>query len=226
MKELPLEDRPYEKLERYGASKLTDSELLAIIIKSGTKNISSVKLAQNLLTKESTSNTGFSIIKDLSIKELETFNGIGKVKAIQIKALFEIARRIKYQESKKSSKIKSPETVYALVRAEMEDLNQEVIKTVILNVKNDVISIITNAMGGQSKIIITPKEILSEPLKQMASSIILVHNHPSGDPTPSKEDVNFTRSIMSAASLFDIDVLDHIVVGKNCFKSLKEMNLI
>lgn len=226
IKELPIEDRPYEKLELHGASNLTNSELLAIILKSGTKNVSSVKLAQTLLTSSNIGKKGFNNIKDLSFSELLEFNGIGKVKAIQILALFEIAKRINLENIDIKQKIKSPLMAYNIVRGEMEDLKQETIKTIMLNRKADVIGIVTNALGGQSKIILTPKEILSEPLKQMVSSIILVHNHPSGDPTPSKEDIRFTKNIMTAAALFDIEVLDHIVIGKNCYKSLKEMNLI
>ena len=183
-------------------------------------------ISKKILSKKKDGLAGFKSLKKLSIQELMCYNGIGKIKASQIKALFEITKRINNEDLKKSKKIKSPEDVYSLVSLDMEDKSQEVIKTIILNRKNIVQAIITNAIGGQSKIIITPKEILSEPIKQMASSIILVHNHPSGDPSPSKEDINFTSNIINLASLFDIDVLDHLVIGKKCFKSLKELNLM
>ena len=226
IKELPEEDRPYEKLQKYGANRLTDAELLAIILKSGTKNISSVKLAQNILHNDVLKEEGFSVLKDLSISELTKYNGIGTVKAVQILAVFEIAKRINVTNKNTKSKIRSPEMAYQLLRNEMEDLKQETIKTIILNRKADVIAVVTNAIGGQSKIVLTPKEVMCEPIKQMAASIILAHNHPSGDPTPSKADIRFTENIIKAAEMFDIEVLDHIVIGKNSFISLKQMNLI
>ena len=226
IRELPFEDRPYEKLEKYGSSRLTDSELLAIILKTGTRNVSSVKLAQNILQSSILKEQGFNVLKNLSIAELTKFDGVGKVKAIQIITLFEIAKRINSSNNNVKDKIKSPEMAYELLRHDMEDLKQETIKTIILNRKADVIAVVTNAIGAQSKIILTPKEILTEPLKQMAASIILAHNHPSGDPTPSRADVKFTENIIAAAEMFDIEVLDHIVIGKNSYKSLKEMGLI
>lgn len=213
-------DKPYDKLEIYGAECLTNSELLSIILRVNKE------VADKLLEKKKSGLANFKSIKKLSIPELIKIDGIGKVKASQIKALFEISKRINGEDLRKSKRIKSPEDVYSFVRVEMEDKSQEVIKTIILNRKNIVQSVITNAVGGQSKIIISPKEILSEPIKQMASSIILVHNHPSGDPTPSNEDINFTKNIINLANLFDIDVLDHLVIGKKCFKSLKELNLM
>ncbi len=226
IRELPLEDRPYEKLEKYGANRLTDAELLAIILKSGTRNISSVKLAQNILHNDFLKEQGFNVLKNLSITELTKYDGIGKVKAIQILALFEISKRINLTSKNVKDKIKSPDMAYELLRSDMEDLKQETIKTIIMNRKADVVAVVTNAIGGQSKIVLTPKEVLSEPIKQMASSIILAHNHPSGDPHPSKADVDFTENIIRAAQMFDIEVLDHIVIGKNSYKSLKQMELI
>ncbi len=226
LKELPKAEQPYEKFELYGAENLTSSELLAIILRSGTKNMSCLEISRNLMKSENSTLEGFKRLNYLSISELTKLPGIGRVKAIQIKAIIEIARRINNENTKVRPKIKSPQDVYNIIKLEMEDKSQEIIKTIILNRKNIVQSIITNAVGAQSKIVITPKEILSEPIKQMASSIILVHNHPSGDPSPSREDVRFTKNIINLASMFDIEVLDHLVIGKNCFKSLKEMNLM
>lgn len=226
LKKIPKNEQPYEKFELYGAENLTSSELLAIILRTGTKEMSCLEISRNLMQSENSTLEGFKLLDYLSLSELKKLPGIGRVKSIQIKALLEIAKRINKEESEIKPKIKSPQDVYNVVKLEMENKSQEIIKTIILNRKNIVQSVITNAIGGQSKIVITPKEILSEPIKQMASSIILVHNHPSGEPTPSKEDVMFTKNIMNLASLFDINVLDHLVIGKNCFKSLKEMNLM
>lgn len=226
LKKIPKNEQPYEKFELYGVENLTSSELLAIILRTGTKEMSCLEISRNLMQSENSTLEGFKLLDYLSLSELQKLPGIGRVKSIQIKALLEIAKRINKEESEIKPKIKSPQDVYNVVKLEMENKSQEIIKTIILNRKNIVQSVITNAIGGQSKIVITPKEILSEPIKQMASSIILVHNHPSGEPTPSKEDVMFTKNIMNLASLFDINVLDHLVIGKNCFKSLKEMNLM
>lgn len=224
IKDTPIEDRPYEKLQLYGAEYLSDSELLAIIIKSGTKEVSSLKLAQILLSENSSGLSSFKYLDTISIEQLKSFKGIGTVKAIQIKAVIEIAKRISKVPKEKISKINCPKDVYDLLSKEMEDKNVEMLKTVILNNKNVVKSVVTVSIGAQSKAVIGLKEILFEPLKQMASSIIIVHNHPSGDSSPSRQDIAFTKKILDGIKVFDIELLDHIVIGKNEYTSIKEKN--
>lgn len=224
MKDVLLEDRPYEKLEQYGAEYLSDSELLAIIIKSGTKEMNSLKLAQILLSKNSSGLSSFNYLDNISIEELKSFKGIGRVKAIQIKAVIEIAKRISKNSKDKVTKITSPKDVYDLLSKDLEDKQVEQIKVVILNNKNIVKSVGTVSVGGQNKASASVKEILYEPLKQMAASIIIVHNHPSGDSTPSKQDILFTKRVIEGIRIFDIELLDHIVIGKNEYTSIKEMN--
>lgn len=226
IKLLPLDDRPYEKLELIGENNLTNSELLAIIIKTGTKKYNCLEIAQNILkTKENISKiSDLEYLTNLSLEELKSYEGIGRVKAIQIKAMIELSKRIAsmYVIDKKS--ITSPKDVFNLLRKEFIGKKQEVLKTIILNKKNTIISVITNAIGNNDNISIGIKEILSEPIKQMANSIILVHNHPSGNLKPSKADILFTKKINENAKLFDITLLDHIIISDKGYISLKEIH--
>ena len=224
MKEVLLEDRPYEKLEQFGADRLSDSELLAIIIKSGTKEMNSLRLAQLLLAENSSGLSSFNYLDNISIEQLKCFKGIGRVKAIQIKAVIEIAKRIAKSSNGKVSKITCPKDVYNLLRKDMEESQIEKIRVVILNNKNVVKSVVTVSVGSQNKAAVSVKEILYEPLKQMASGIIIVHNHPSGDSKPSKQDISFTRKIIDGIRIFDIELLDHIIIGKNEYTSIKEVD--
>ena len=226
IKLLPLDDRPYEKLELIGENNLTNSELLAIIIKTGTKKYNCLEIAQNILkTKENISKiSDLEYLTNLSLEELKSYDGIGRVKAIQIKAMLELSKRISSMYVTDKKKITSPKDVFDLLRKEFIGKKQEVLKTIILNKKNTVISVITNAVGNNDNISIGIKEILSEPIKQMANSIILVHNHPSGNLKPSKADILFTQKINENVKLFDITLLDHIIISDKGYISLKEIN--
>lgn len=226
IKLLPLDDRPYEKLELIGENNLTNSELLAIIIKTGTKKYNCLEIAQNILnTKDNISKiSDLEYLTNLSLEELKLFEGIGRVKAIQIKAMLELSKRIASMYATEKKKITSPKDVFDLLQKEFIGKKQEVLKTIILNKKNTVISVITNAIGNNDNISIGIKEILSEPIKQMANSIILVHNHPSGNLKPSKADILFTKKINENAKLFDITLLDHIIISDKGYISLKEIH--
>lgn len=227
IKEIPEFERPYEKLERYGAEALTDTELLAIILKSGTKEMTSVQLAQNLFNIKNKENVfGFRCLDILSISELKLQKGIGRVKAIQIKAVVEIAKRIKNLKEKDIKKISSPQDVYTLLANSMENKKQEIIKTILLDRKSVVKLIVTNSLGSQNKNVISYKEILSEPIKQMISRIIVAHNHPSGDTKPSNDDIRFTNKLSEACNMFDIELLDHVIIGNNEYFSFKEKGLV
>ena len=226
IKLLPLDDRPYEKLELIGENNLTNSELLAIIIKTGTKKYNCLEIAQNILkTKENISKiSDLEYLTNLSLEELKSYEGIGRVKAIQIKAMIELSKRIASMYVIEKKKITSPKDVFDLLQKEFIGKKQEVLKTIILNKKNTVISVIINAIGNNDNISIGIKEILSEPIKQMANSIILVHNHPSGNLKPSNADILFTQKINENAKLFDITLLDHIIISNKGYISLKEIN--
>jgi len=225
IKQIPKEDRPYEKFERLGASMLTDAELLALIIKNGSKSLNSLDIARYILANHENGLSGFRYLKEASTAELMKISGIGKVKAIQLKALLELASRINSELAGKNSiKIRSPKDVYDLLYIEMADKAIEEVKVIILDTKNQVKSVATVSKGATNKTTISPKEVLSEPIKQLATGIILVHNHPSGDTTPSRQDILLTKKINDYAHIFDITLCDHVIIGKNGYTSLKETN--
>ena len=225
IKQIPLQDRPYEKFERFGASYLTDAELLAIIIKNGSKLLNSLDMAKYILSNHNNGLTGFKYLKEVSLAELMQIKGIGKVKAIQLKTVIELAKRINNKfEKEKRIKITSPQDVFKLLKSTLGDKQTEQVQVVILDNKNYVKSVVHISSGATNKSTVSAKEILSEPIKQLASGIILVHNHPSGDTTPSRQDILLTRKICDYAKMFEIDLCDHVIIGKNSYTSLKETN--
>jgi len=225
IKSIPYQDRPYEKLEMCGASRLTDAELLAIIIKSGNKDLNCVDVARIILGKHENGLSGFNYLEEASLYELTTMPSIGKVKAIQLKAVVELAKRINNNKlNKERIKVTSPKAIYDMLGTDMRDKKIEEVKVVILDNKSHVKSIVTVSLGATNKSMVSPKEIFSEPVKQLATSIVLVHNHPSGDTTPSRQDILLTRKIIDYANIFDIKLLDHIIIGGNGYTSMKETN--
>lgn len=221
MKQLPLSERPYEKLEMYGETSLSNSELLAIIIKSGTKEESSVEIAQKILkmnTSEEVNSMRF--LQDVSIEELKRIKGIGKVKAIQLKAICELSKRISRPIHTINVPIRFPSDVSKLLMDELRYEKKELVKVIILNNKNIVLKIVDAAIGGGNFAVIEPKQVLTDAIKIEAPKIILVHNHPSGDPTPSKGDILVTERIQEAAEIMGIELLDHVVIGDGKFVSI------
>ncbi len=220
IKQLPETERPYEKLELYGEKSLSNAELLAIIIKTGTKEESSVVIAQKLLSHHINEENNLDFLKEMTITELMKIKGIGKVKAIQLKAVSELARRMTTPINYQKIKIKKPEDIAKLLMEELRLEKQELVKLIILNNKNEIIKIKTIAQGGINSVNMSIKDILAEPIKIQAAKIILVHNHPSGDSTPSKADIEVTKKLFEMAQLFDIELLDHIVIGNQNFTSI------
>lgn len=183
MKELPISERPYEKLELYGSEMLSNAELLAIIIKTGTKNENSISVAQKILNLNSTTNKeDLRFLCDTSIEEFMQVNGIGKVKAIQLKAIGELTKRISKPINKKKIKIKNTKDVADLFMSELRYEKREIAKLIMLNNKNIIMRVIDVSYGGTNFASIAPKEILSEAIKIQSPKIILVHNHPSRRP--------------------------------------------
>lgn len=225
MKELPSSERPYEKLEMYGAEMLTNSELLAIIIKTGTKDETSVMLAQKILNLKQDKSEDLRFLQSISIKELMTIKGIGKVKAIQIKAIGELTKRLSKPINNMKIKVKSSKDIADLFMQELRYEKREIMKLVILNTKNIVQKIINISLGATNSASVEPKEILLEAIKCQAPKIILVHNHPSGDPTPSKADYRVTDRIYECADIMGIELLDHIVIGDGTYTSILSKNL-
>lgn len=221
IKDLPISERPYEKLEIYGAENLSNAELLAIIIKSGTKEQSSVSIAQEILKlNENTKQDNLRFLQEISLEEFMQIKGIGKVKAIQLKAICEITKRIARPINNQKKIIKTPKDVADLLIPELKYEKREIAKVLILNSKNVVLKSINISLGGANFSCIEPKDVLTEAIKMQAPKIILVHNHPSGDCTPSKSDYNVTDRLYEAADVMGIQLLDHIIIGDNTFKSL------
>ena len=220
MKELPISERPYEKLEMYGEKALSNAELIAIIIKSGTREESSVNIAQKVLSLEKNGENNLRFLQNLSIKDFMSIKGIGKVKAIQLKALCELTKRMSKPLNTNQIQINSPKDVADLLIEEMKFEKREIVKTIILNSKNIVLKIVDVCFGGTNSAILKPKDVLQEAIKLGVPKIILVHNHPSGDPTPSKSDFAFTERLLQASETMGIELLDHIVIGENRFESI------
>lgn len=224
MKELPISERPYEKLEMYGANTLSNAELLAIIIKSGTKDESSVTLAQKILSLSKSKNCkedNLKFLQELSIEEFMQIKGIGKVKAIQLKATCELAKRISKPIKEIKIKIKTPEDIANLFMDELKTEKREIVKVVIMNSQNVILKIQNISQGGTSSVQVNTKDILMEAVKIGAPKIIVIHNHPSGNAKPSIEDITFTKRLEKAAEILGVLLLDHIVIGYNQYTSIK-----
>lgn len=221
IKDLPLSERPYEKLEMYGAKSLSNSELLGIIIKTGSKNESSVELAKKVLKlAQDKQKDELRFLQEISIEEYCKIKGIGKVKAIQLIAVCEIAKRMSRPLDKINIKIKAPQDIANILMEEMRYEKREIAKVVILNSQNKVMKIIDVSIGGTSYAVLEPRHVLVEAIKMQAPKIILVHNHPSGDPTPSQNDYRATDRIFEAADIMGIELLDHLVIGDGKFESI------
>ena len=221
IKEIPEKERPYEKLELYGEKALSNAELLAIIIKTGTKEETSVQIAQRILNLNYDPQMGeLNFLKSITMEELMQIKGIGRVKAIQIKAICELAIRMSKPSNFKKIQIKCTEQLANLVMEELRFEKREYVKLFLLNNKNEILKNIDTAIGGTNFANVNMKEIIGEALKIKAPKMILVHNHPTGDPTPSKADITFTDRLYNAAKMFDIELIDHIVIGNMNFKSI------
>ena len=227
IKELPEMERPYEKLELYGEKALSNAELLAIIIKNGTKEKTSVEMANEILNLNTNEDRGdLNFLRDLSLEELMNLKGIGRVKAIQIKAVCELATRMSKPCNYKKVQIKSPNDVAKLLMNDLRFEKREIAKVLFLNNKNVVIKILDVAIGSGNFSNLNIRYILSETIKINVPKIILVHNHPSGDPTPSGADYMVTNKLKEAAEILKIELVDHIVIGNMKYRSILGEKLI
>lgn len=223
LKELPNLERPYEKLLLYGAEKLSNAELLGIIIKTGTKEENAVSLAQRILSIKNngkiSKKSDLRELLNLTIEEFMKIKGIGKVKAIQLKAICELTKRMSIPLID-TTIIRTSEDAANLLMEEMRYEEREKVKLLILNSKNNVLRIKDISYGSSNFAVIEPKDVLVEAVKSEAPRIILVHNHPSGDPTPSKADLEVTKRIQESANILGVELLDHIVIGDGIYKSI------
>ena len=208
IQELPPQERPREKLAEHGASALGDSELIAILLRTGMKGRNAIEVARDLLAE-------FKSIGGLAragVKELSSVKGVGKTKAIQLAAAFGLGNRLTHETLTKS-KIDSPELVYQLLGSEMRALSQESLRTLLLDTRYHLMRIENISLGSLNESIAHPREIFKPAIVYSAYAMIVVHNHPSGDPAPSEADHRLTRRLAEASQLLQINLLDHIIIG-------------
>lgn len=222
MRDVPLEERPRERMLRSGPNALSNAELLAILLRTGTIKESAVALAQRLLIEAG----GLRRIMEMNVEQLTALKGIGHAKALQIQAGIELGKRLVRSSQPDTVTIRSPQDVTLLMSEELRYLKKEHFVCLFLNTKNHVIGQETLSIGSLNASIVHPREVFLAAIKRSSASIICVHNHPSGDPTPSPEDVDITRRLVEAGSVIGIDVLDHIIIGDVRSVSLKELGLM
>lgn len=222
IKNLPKPERPRERLNQLGPGALSVQELIAIILRLGTNGVSAVELANRLLARFE----NLKALADSSVIELSGITGMGEAKAVSLKAAFELGRRLNSFSGGTRPVIKAPEVLYNLIKDEMQFLAQEIFKVVILNTKNEVIRIETVTVGTINTNIIHTRELFRPAIRANANSVILVHNHPSGDPAPSKEDILITQKLIDAGRIVDIEIEDHIIIGDGRFVSMRERGFI
>ncbi|MDW7726071.1 MAG: DNA repair protein RadC [Candidatus Methanoperedens sp.] len=215
------EERPRERLIKYGASSLSDSELLAIILRVGSMKENVITLSQRILKEYN--------LKQLSrtnIKNLMKIHGIKEGKAAQIMACFEIARRLESFNDSEKPKISSPEDVYRRIYPGLREQKKESFIELCLDTKNHIIKEETISIGTLNANIVHPRDVFKTALEESAASIIVAHNHPSGDPTPSREDIEITKKLIEAGKIIGIEVLDHVIIGDGRHLSMKEAGYI
>lgn len=225
IKELPLSERPYEKCEAYGPSSLSDAELLAVILRTGSKNLRAIDLAVKVLNY-STNNPGLKGLNYLSMKDLTQITGIGRVKAIELMCVTELTKRMSKEIHKDSLKFITPESIANYFMQDLRHLAREQVLLLLLDSKSKLIRDMVMSSGTVNASIMPVREVLVQALKEEAVNIILVHNHPSGDPSPSSEDIRVTKRVKEASNLIGITLMDHIIIGDNRYISLKEQGLL
>ncbi len=222
IKDWPEDERPRERLIKWGADKLTDTELLAILLRSGGIEDTAIDLARHLLQRFD----GFRGIDSKSIAELCELNGIGPAKAAIIKAALEVGKRVFIEKSKDKRSVESSKDAYSLVAPYMRDINREVFKVLLLTSRNKLITEKTVFEGSLAESLVNPREIIKEALNEAAASVVFIHNHPSGNPHPSNEDKKITSLLLNACNVVGINVLDHIIIGKDNYFSFADHGLL
>jgi len=226
MKDMPFEDRPYEKLEKTGAENLTDAELLAIIIRTGSRKDTALDLTRRIISTHS-GDSGLGSLKKASISQLCEIKGVGKVKAIQIKAAMELGSRLKKPVSLNGKhRISSPDDIGILYIERFRHLSREYFTVLVLNTRNEIIRELNISIGSLSETVVHPREVFSEVIKEPAAAVILMHNHPSGDPAPSSNDKETTKRLVEAGKILGIRILDHVIIGDGNIFSFKENGLL
>jgi len=221
MREWPASERPREKLQQIGPQSLSNAELIAILLRVGSVGEDVVALSQRLLVQYG----GLPGLHGAIFGTLVAEHGMGEAKTCALKAALELGRRLMLDPGQERMQVRSPHDVASLLMMEMGGLEHECLRTVLLNTKNYVLAIPTIYQGSVNQMGIRTGEVFREAVRHNATAMIVVHNHPSGDPTPSPEDIQVTRTLIEAGKMMDIDVLDHLVIGKQKYVSLKERRL-
>jgi len=228
IRDMPTAERPRERLQRLGPEALSDAELIAILLRTGTKGLSAVQVAQELLRE-------FRTVDGLARAPLELVakvKGVGQTKATQLRAAFALARHLRGRSQERQPAITAPADAAEVLREDMRLLDRESFRIILLNTKNGLIKSVAVSVGSLNASIVEPREVFKEAIVSSAASVILAHNHPSGDPTPSSEDIAITKRLVKAGELLGIAVHDHIIMGRPLvgrdqdFVSLREMGLM
>lgn len=222
IKKLPANERPRERLIQYGEESLSTAELLGIIIKDGTKDHTAVDLARQIIHEFGSLN----MVSSASIAELCKIKGIGPAKAATIKAVFSLAKRFSADELESRKKFTSSLDIFNHFHSRLRNLKKEVSYAILLDNKNRIIKEIRISEGSLTASIVHPREVFNPAIKESASAIVFVHNHPSGDPTPSDEDLEVTRRLVETGKIIGIKVLDHVVIGNRIYTSFVDKGLI
>ena len=223
IKELNIDERPREKLARYGVETLSTAELLSLLISSGTRKLSALELGQTILSREG---RDLHWLTEALWEEIVEIPGIGPAKASRIIAAIELGKRISSRPREDRIKVENPDSVASIFMEEMRTLNKENFRLLTLNCKGDILSKEEVAVGTLTSAIVHPREVFHNAIRKSAQSIILVHNHPSGSVTPSEEDIHMTRRLAEAGEILGIEVLDHIIIGDGTYFSFKKQNML
>ena len=222
VREMPEEDRPRERLARLGPEALRDAELLAVLFRTGTREMGAVALAERVLMH-------FGDLRSLSrasIEELRQVKGLGAVKAIEIKAALELGLRLAAHTDRQRVRIRSAQDVVDLLMLRFKECETEHFKCVLLNAKHEVLKVLDVSQGGLDGTAALPRDVFRQAVREGACGVIVCHNHPSGDPEPSRDDLSLTKRLADAAAVLGVSLLDHIVFGDGRHVSIKERNLI
>jgi len=222
IKDWPEDEKPRERLLKYGAENLSISELLGIVLVKGYQGSSSIKIAENLLSKTKT----LRQLDALSFSEMTAVKGIGLAKYAQLKASMEIGKRLVKEKSSIKKKIYNANDVAEYYKTDMRDLKKEIFKLIMLDVKNKIIQDVNISMGTLTESPVHPREVLKEIVRQSAASVIFLHNHPSGESNPSKNDLEITSRLMNACKIIGVRVLDHIIIGDENYTSFAQEGLL
>lgn len=218
IRDFPASERPRERFIREGPLSLSNQELIALLLRTGTNKESVLQLSERLISYFD----GLRMLKDATVEEMTSIRGIGEAKAIHILAAVEIGRRISNLEFSERYVIRSPEDCANYCMNDMRFLSQEHFVCLYLNTKNQVLHKQTIFIGSLNASIVHPREVFKEAFRRSAASIICIHNHPSGDPTPSREDIEVTKRLIECGKIIGIDILDHLIIGEKKYVSLKE----